>query len=171
MWTDYDNPEEPKGYEYQTYRNELEKGVPELFSGRFIVCTEMGTSLIQKAGKTVTRIGAIKNWLPEVRPILTTYIGSNQFIFEAFLPDYVHHRFDVIGHDGKIKKGGSKKIYDISGVVCHQVPSQTHFICRIYLRPNSIVLLSVEASCFLLFTEAFYKIKRFSSRAAFLAPS
>ena len=53
--TDYGNGPEPKGFEYGTYREELQRAVPQLFSGKYQICTEMGTSLIQKAGKTLTR--------------------------------------------------------------------------------------------------------------------
>ncbi len=60
---------------------------PELFSGRYQVVTEFGRSLFLKAGKTVTRVEHVKRWIPGVKPIILTHVGTNQFIREAYLPD------------------------------------------------------------------------------------
>ena len=100
----YTDASEPKGFEFQTYRQQLQEAAPDLFSGRYRVrsahffhfldlqklgwnarlfiflqiVTEFGRSLMLKAGKTLTRIETIKKWLPEVQPIILTHVGSNQ---------------------------------------------------------------------------------------------
>jgi len=122
--TDFENGPEPKGFEFTTYRRELEKAAPDLFSGRYQIVTEMGGSLIQKAGKTLVRIETVKNWLSDVRPILLTHVGANQFPFEVYLPEDSGHRFDIVCPDsGRVKRGGPKKAYDIAGCLCFQVPT------------------------------------------------
>ena len=119
--TSYVDAPEPAGFEYQTYRHRLEEIVPSLFSGRYKVITEFGRSLALKAGKTLTRIETIKQWLPDVQPIILTHVGSNQFIREAYVPHFYMHRMDVIDSEGNLKTSGPKVTYDIGGCLCFQV--------------------------------------------------
>jgi len=117
----YDSSKEPTGLDYQTYRNQLQQAVPELFSGRFKVITEMGRSLALKAGKTLTRVEAIKQWLPDVKPLVLTHVGSNQFIWEAYVKSCYKHRIQVVEPAaGTIKTQGPKVTYDIGGCLCFQ---------------------------------------------------
>ena len=77
--TNFEQAPEPAEFAYKRYRKTLELAVPgkvvlccifgtflflnkfaELFSGRFNVITEMGCSLIQKAGKTLMRLANAK---------------------------------------------------------------------------------------------------------------
>ena len=119
--TSYTTPEELKGFEYMTYRKELDKAVPELFSGRYRVVTEFGRSLFLKCGVSVTRVEHVKQWIPEVKPIVLTHVGTNQFIRETYLPDVWRHRYSLATPDGKLKTEGTKQMYDLAGPMCFQV--------------------------------------------------
>ena len=76
-----------------------------------------------KAGKSLTRINYIKNWLPEfVKPICLTHLGTNQFIRAAYLPKTWSHRMSAIdGKTGKLKKSEEQITYDVAGPLCFQV--------------------------------------------------
>ncbi len=119
--TSYTHPEEPTEFTYELYRQRLSEEVPELFTGKYRVITEFGRSLFLKAGTTVTKIEYVKQWLPDVKPIALTHVGTNQFIRETYLPDVWRHTFSVAGPNGTIKKGGSKRTYDLAGPMCFQV--------------------------------------------------
>ena len=119
--TSYKDANEPEEFSYKTYRKNLEEVVPQLFSGKYRVITEFGRSLFLKAGKTLTRVETIKQWLPDVQPIILTHVGANQFIREIYRPDVYQHRFEIANPDGKIKKDGDRKVYDIAGPLCFQV--------------------------------------------------
>ena len=109
---------EPEEYKFSTYRQRLEEVAPELFSGKYIVITEFGSSLTTKAGKTLTRIASVKYWLPDVTPVIMTHVGANQFMDATYLSDPLIQRFDVATADGKLKKEGPKQVYDIGGCMC-----------------------------------------------------
>ena len=119
--TSYKDVNEPEEFSYKAYRRNLEEVVPQLFSGKYRVITEFGRSLFLKAGKTLTRVETIKQWLPDVQPIILTHVGANQFIREIYRPDIYQHRFGIAHPDGSIKEGGDTKIYDIAGPLCFQV--------------------------------------------------
>ena len=122
MSSSYTQAPEPEGFEFETYRKHLDKAVPELFSGKYKVVTEFGRSLILKAGKTLSRIETIKQWIPDVQPIILTHVGSNQFVRETYVPQFYTHRFDVVSSkEGRIKEEGEKVTYDIGGPLCFQV--------------------------------------------------
>ena len=119
--TSYVDVEEPEGFSYQLYRRRLEEVVPQLFSGKYRVITEFGRSLFLKAGKTLTRVETIKQWLPDIQPIILTHVGANQFIREIYVPHIYQHRFGVANPNGMLKKNNSTKTYDIGGPLCFQV--------------------------------------------------
>ena len=106
-----------------SYRDLLDEKTPELFSGKYKIITEFGRSLLLKAGKSLTRINYIKNWLPEfVKPICLTHLGTNQFIRAAYLPKTWSHRMSAIdGKTGKLKKSEDQITYDVAGPLCFQV--------------------------------------------------
>ncbi len=60
------------------HRRQLEDAAPALFDGRRRVITEFGRSLLLKAGTTVTRVEHVKSWIPGVKPIALTHVGTNQ---------------------------------------------------------------------------------------------
>ena len=118
--TSFMDCQEPEEFKFSTYRQQLEEVAPELFSGKYTVITEFGGSLAIKAGKTLTRIESIKHWLPDVTPIILTHVGANQFIDAVYVPDEVILRFDVATPEGKLKKEGPKRVYDVGGCMCFQ---------------------------------------------------
>ena len=97
--------------------------MPELFSGKYRVITEFGRSLLLKAGKSLTRINYIKDWLPNfVKPICLTHLGTNQFVRAVYLPQVWGHRLSALdGKTGESKTGGETFTYDIAGPLCFQV--------------------------------------------------
>lgn len=119
--TTYKDDKEPEGFEYAKYKQELQDLVPELFTGKYRIITEFGRSLALKAGKTLSRIDYIKQWVPEVKPIILNHVGSNQFVRECYVPAQWSHRFSVATKEGKVKEGGEKVIYDLGGPMCFQV--------------------------------------------------
>ena len=108
---------------FKRYRSLLEDKVPELFSGKYRVITEFGRSLLLKAGKSLTRINYIKDWLPNfVKPICLTHLGTNQFVRAVYLPQVWGHRLSALdGKTGESKTGGETFTYDIAGPLCFQV--------------------------------------------------
>lgn len=123
--TTYKEEEEPKSFEYGKYRDELNQLVPELFTGQYRVITEFGRSLFLKAGFSVTRVDFIKDWVPDIKPIVLTHVGTNQFIRETYLPEVWRHRYLLADSEGNLKsmdKSGSK-VYDLAGPMCFQVQS------------------------------------------------
>ncbi len=119
--TTYTEDREPESFTYSRYRKRLEELVPELFSGARRIITEFGRSLFLKAGTTVTRVEHVKQWIPGVKPIALTHVGTNQFIREAYLPDVWRHRFSLTDSKGNVKDGSEKQLYDIAGPMCFQV--------------------------------------------------
>ena len=119
--TSYTDVQEPEGFAYQLYRQRLEAVVPQLFTGKYRVITEFGRSLFLKAGKTLTRVETIKQWLPDVQPIILTHVGANQFIREIYIPHIYQHRYAISTPNGTVKANESTKVYDIGGPLCFQV--------------------------------------------------
>ena len=76
--TSYTDVQEPEGFAYQLYRQRLEAVVPQLFTGKYRIITEFERSLFLKAGKTLTRVETIKQWLPDVQPIILTHVGQRE---------------------------------------------------------------------------------------------
>ncbi len=64
----------------------------------------------------------MKQWIPGVKPIVLTHVGTNQFIREAYLPDVWRHRFSLAAADGTVKDAGDDEaMYDLAGPMCFQV--------------------------------------------------
>ena len=120
--TTYKDPEEPEAFAYRKYRQLLEEKTPQLFSGKYRVITEFGRSLLLKAGKSLSRINYIKDWLPEfVKPICLTHLGTNQFVRAVYLPHVWGHRLSAIDGSTGLAKEGEQMTYDIAGPLCFQV--------------------------------------------------
>ena len=144
--TTYKDPEEPEAFAYRKYRQLLEEKAPQLFSGKYRIITEFGRSLLLKAGKSLSRINYIKDWLPDfVKPICLTHLGTNQFVRAVYLPHVWAHRISAVdGTSGRVKEGDSTVTYDIAGPLCFQV---RHLIINPH--PLSICLFV----CFLSFLQ------------------
>ena len=118
--TTYLESEEPGQFDYGIYKKQLQERVPELFSGKYRIITEFGRSLFLKAGKTLTRVEHVKQWLEGVKPIILTHVGANNFIREVYLPANWKHRWDLVDPTGKIKLSDEKVTYDLGGPLCFQ---------------------------------------------------
>ena len=62
----------------------------------------------------------IKQWVPGVKPIILTHVGSNHFVREVYRPDVYSHRVTLAGRNGEDKDGANKVTYDIAGPLCFQ---------------------------------------------------
>jgi diaminopimelate decarboxylase len=127
MSSSYTEPEEPTGYSFADYHQLLENQVPELFSGKYKIITEFGGSLLLKAGTTLSKVEYIKQWLPDITPIILTHVGANQFPTEVYLQDVRKRRFDLADKTGKLQTS-PKKMFDIAGPLCFQVLLLSCFI-------------------------------------------
>eukprot|EP00755_Sulcionema_specki_P038894 Sspe_Gene.2815::Locus_938_Transcript_1_1_Confidence_1.000_Length_1554::g.2815::m.2815/K01586/lysA; diaminopimelate decarboxylase len=111
-----------EGYTFASYRELLDKSVPQLFSGKYRIMTEFGRCVLTKPGITLSRIACVKGapWHPTL-PIAVAHVGSNQFVREAYLGNVWRHRFTALGRDGK-KHATSTKLrdYNICGPLCFQ---------------------------------------------------
>ena len=119
MATSFTGDTEPEEYSFSNYRKLLDESVPDLFEGKYNVQTEFGHSLMVKAGKSVLRVEYVKNWFPDVRPIIMTTVGSNHFMREAYRPENWRHRMTLADSDGKYKSG-EEILQDVAGPVCFQ---------------------------------------------------
>ena len=72
--------------------------------------------------KLFCRVEYIKQWVPGVKPIILTHVGSNNFVREVYRPDLYSHRVTLAGRNGEDKTGGDTVVtYDIAGPLCFQV--------------------------------------------------
>lgn len=117
--TSYSEPQEPQGFTFQAYRDQLNIEAPELFSGKYKLVTEFGRSMCLKAGTSFTRVEHVKHWVVESNPILLTHLGTNQFPREVYVPHIWRHRFSLFTNAGELKTGDSIKV-DVAGPLCFQ---------------------------------------------------
>jgi len=117
--TTYTETEEPEEFTYQKFRDQLNKEVPELFTGNYKIVTEFGRSLFLKAGTSLTRVEYVKDWVPGQNPILLTHLGTNQFTRCAYLPHIWRHRFSICTPEGNFKEGDNVLV-DLAGPMCFQ---------------------------------------------------
>jgi len=115
----YTESEEPEGFTYAEYRRALDKAVPNLFSGKYKVVTEMGRSLFLKAGTSISRVEYVKDWVAGQRPILLTHLGTNQFPRQVYLPHIWRNRFTLYDSQGNPKEG-APTLCDLAGPLCFQ---------------------------------------------------
>jgi len=100
---------------YQMYAEALKNQIPSLFTGGYHIYTEMGRSLIQKAGWIGTRVEYCK--VAGGKNIATVHCGSNMMLRTCYLPKQWPHDMTVLDHEGGIKTS-DKEIYDIAGPLC-----------------------------------------------------
>jgi hypothetical protein len=72
------------------------------------------------------RVEYIKQWVPDVKPIILTHVGSNQFVREVYRPDIYSHRITLADAKGRAKKGEEMIEYDVAGPLCFQVNNLTY---------------------------------------------
>ena len=100
---------------FEDHRAALERAVPELFSGRFMVITEFGRALTAKAGTLVTRVEYAKS--TGGRPIAITHAGVQVATRTVFMPEDWPLRIEVFDATG-VARQGPESVQDIAGPAC-----------------------------------------------------
>ena len=91
------------------YSRHLRQEVPRLFSGDFIVVTEMGRAVVATSGWFVSRIEYTK--IASGRLIGITHAGGNMFVREVYMGNTWFHPITV--YDGS----GCRKTADVKCVI------------------------------------------------------
>jgi len=122
---------------FRTYREALEKKVPDFFAGKYRVITEFGRSVFAKYCTTLTFVSSVKGsdldsdddfvrlrGQQKGNAILLTHVGSNAFLREAYqlATSTWRRRFTVFNKDGTIKENPQDEFraHDVAGPLCFQ---------------------------------------------------
>ena len=100
---------------FEEYVTLLREGVPELFSGEYLVKTEFGRAIAAKNGFILTRVEYTKN--SGGRHIATTHAGAQIATRTAFLPEAWPIRAIPFSSDGNLKVEDVVKT-DVAGPCC-----------------------------------------------------
>lgn len=100
---------------FDEYAGELERTVPELFSGEFVVKTEFGRSIFAKNGFIAARVEYTKS--AGGRQIAITHAGAQTATRTAFMPDLWAIRLSVFDASGRAKHG-NELVQDVAGPCC-----------------------------------------------------
>ncbi len=100
---------------FDEYADELQRNVPELFSGKFIVKTEFGRSIFAKNGFIAARIEYMKN--SGGRQIAISHAGAQIAARTAFMPDLWAIRLSVFDATGR-SRSGNEITQDVAGPCC-----------------------------------------------------
>ena len=100
---------------FAEYAAELQKCVPELFSGKYRVKTEFGRTVFAKNAFIATRVEYTKE--SGGRRIALTHAGAQVATRTVFMPDHWKVRVSVFDSTGKIKTG-QEMVQDIAGPLC-----------------------------------------------------
>ena len=109
------------------YSRHLRQEVPRLFSGDFIVVTEMGRAGVATSGWFVSRIEYTK--IASGRLIGITHAGGNMFVREVYMGSTWFHPITVYDGSG-CRKTADVKCVDLAGPLCFSGKD------LIYLRSN-----------------------------------
>jgi diaminopimelate decarboxylase len=97
------------------YAGELQRRVPELFTGEYRAKTEFGRSIFAKNGFIAARVEYTK--MSGGRRIALTHAGAQVATRTVFMPDYWKIRVSVVDSAGR-PKAGEMFPYDIAGPLC-----------------------------------------------------
>jgi diaminopimelate decarboxylase len=89
---------------------------PELFSGKYKLITEFGRYINANAAWAASRVEYIKDE-PNYK-ILSTHLGADFLLREAYDPLDWYHEISVLDRDGNIKTGKDSKKYIVAGPLC-----------------------------------------------------
>ena len=121
---------------FQSYADELQQQVPDLWSFGGMVVTEFGRSLVQKCGVLASYVNATK--VSGGRKIATVYVGADVLLRTCYLPEKWKHRFSVVcGKSGEHKccddgDETTQSVQDVAGPLCFS----GDLICKNRLLPN-----------------------------------
>jgi diaminopimelate decarboxylase len=100
---------------FADYAGALRQQVPELFSGKYVVKTEFGRSIIAKNGFIATRVEYTKN--TGGRQIAISHAGAQIATRTVFMPDFWKIRLSVFDPTGRAKTG-NEVVQDVAGPLC-----------------------------------------------------
>lgn len=100
---------------FQQYVSELQAQVPQIFSGKYELCTEFGRTVVQKSGWLLSKVEYTK--MAGGRKIVTIHAGSNMFLRTAYLPKTWVHHMTVHQPDGT-PKTVDPLVCDVAGPLC-----------------------------------------------------
>lgn len=116
--SDYDADGESRQYRFSDYASALEAeggGVLSAEQEGMALYTEMGRSLVSKAGWTASRVEAVKE--AGGRRIVIVHVGADLFVRTAYQPHNWPHRISVFTPDGD-PKTGIEADQDVVGPLC-----------------------------------------------------
>ena len=100
---------------YADYAGQLQRHVPELFSGRYRVQTEFGRTIFAKNGFMAARVEYTKS--AGGRRIAVTHAGAQVAARTVFMPGHWKIRLSVCDAKGRMKTG-NEVLQDIAGPCC-----------------------------------------------------
>jgi len=100
------------------YATMLQEQIPNLFNGKYEICTEFGRTIVQKAGWLLSKVEYTK--MAGGRKIVTIHAGSNMFLRTAYLPKTWVHQMTIHQADGtpKTEADGPPMVCDVAGPLC-----------------------------------------------------
>jgi len=104
------------GITFDEYADLLRAAAPELFSGRFVIMTELGRKLNAKAGWFAAQVEYTKR--AGGRDLVLSHAGADMFCRPVYLPAKWRHRIEV--HDGRGHRKTRVEVLaqDIGGPLC-----------------------------------------------------
>lgn len=93
----------------------LRTRVPELFSGRWRIITELGRAVHARHSVAVSRVEYTKR--SGGRNIAITHAGADLFLRAVYQPELWYHRISVYDQHGQ-PKGGEPELWDVAGPLC-----------------------------------------------------
>merc|ERR1711865_1003205 len=103
---------------FKDYATMLQEQIPNLFNGKYEICTEFGRTIVQKAGWLLSKVEYTK--MAGGRKIVTIHAGSNMFLRTAYLPKTWVHQMTIHQADGtpKTEADGPPMVCDVAGPLC-----------------------------------------------------
>ena len=100
---------------FEDYANKLQREVPDLFNGQFVVKTEFGRSIYAKNGIIVARVEYTKE--SGGNQIAVCHAGAQTAARTVFMPEFWKIRLSVFDANG-VRKSGNEVVQDVAGPCC-----------------------------------------------------
>ena len=125
---------------------ELEKQVPELFTGKYQITTEFGRAIIAKNAFTLAKVEYTK--VTGGRHIALTHAGAHNFMRMVFQPTDWARRISALDAHGRVKTGPPVE-QDIAGPCCFAGDIIAHQRSLPLMEPGDYLLIhDTGAYCF-----------------------